>query len=245
MLINCDLGEGFGAWKMGQDEQLMPYVDQANIACGFHAGDPVVMQRAVHHAKLNHVSIGAHPAYPDLQGFGRRSMRLSHSELIALLHYQIGALEGVAQSLGASVDYVKPHGALYNDMMADTDLLDIVMQGVADYHRPLSLMIQATPNWQTHQHMADKHRLTLLFEAFADRRYLDNGQLQPRAQPGAVLDAKQCIQQARQLIKEGKVTTVSGHNLSVKADTLCVHGDGEEALSIAAQLRSLIDELAS
>ena len=146
LLLNCDLGESFGSWTMGLDEQAMPHIDLANIACGFHGGDPDVMVRTLKLAKQHHVTIGAHPSYPDLQGFGRRSMQCSASEIINLIHYQVAALDGMAQNQGLALSYIKPHGALYNDMMAKAEVWQAVLQAVASYHKPLKLMILATAN---------------------------------------------------------------------------------------------------
>lgn len=216
---------------MSDDDKIMPYVDMTSIACGFHAGDPVVMQRAIRFAKVNKVSIGAHPSYPDLQGFGRRSMKMSASEMVALIQYQVAALEGMAKCQGMSLDYIKPHGAMYNDMMADESVMNAVFEAVKDFHRPLPLVVQATPSWQFHQDLANNMNLTLLFEAFADRRYQDDGRLTPRSEPGAVLDGKQLFEQVKQLMEQQHVVTVSGKRLSIKADTLCLHGDNPEVVA--------------
>jgi UPF0271 protein len=145
MLLNCDLGESYGSWTMGLDAEVMPHIDQANIACGFHGGDPLTIRKTLALAAEHGVNIGAHPAYPDLVGFGRRPMNLSADEIIANLHYQVAALEGMASSQGLVLDYIKPHGALYNDMMAKSEVRAAIMQAVASYHRPLALMLQATP----------------------------------------------------------------------------------------------------
>ena len=154
LLLNCDLGESFGAWKMGLDDQVMPFIDQANIACGFHAGDPVVIKKTLLAAKRNNVQVGAHPSYPDISGFGRRSMKIPAVELIALLQYQIAALTGMASNLGIEVAYVKPHGALYNDMMADGHIRSAVMEAISECHQPLAFMLQATPDAETHREEA-------------------------------------------------------------------------------------------
>ena len=151
LLLNCDLGESFGAWKMGLDDQVMPFIDQANIACGFHAGDPVVIKKTLLAAKRNNVQVGAHPSYPDISGFGRRSMKIPPVELIALLQYQIAALTGMATNLGIEVQYVKPHGALYNDMMADGHIRSAVMEAIAECNQPLAFMLQATPDAEIHR----------------------------------------------------------------------------------------------
>lgn len=241
MQLNCDLGESYGAWQMPVDEAIMGYIDQANIACGYHGGDPLAMQRAIQLAKRHSVSVGAHPSYPDLQGFGRRSMHMAHDELVACLHYQIAALQGMAQCQGVSLDYVKPHGALYNDMMRDADVRASVMQAVAsfttDNGEPLPLMLQAHPNYQQFLTEAEKFTPTLLFEAFADRRYTDEGLLVSRRQANAVLSEQEAIAQAIQMMDTHTITSENGVELAVKIDTLCVHGDSPGAVAMAQQLR--------
>lgn len=240
MLLNCDLGESYGSWPMGLDSQVMPYIDQANIACGFHAGDPDVMQRTLQLAKQHGVAIGAHPAYPDLNGFGRRSMQCSHNEIINLIHYQLAALDGMAQCQGLSLSYVKPHGALYNDMMSKPAVWQAVLQAVASYHKPLKLMLLADTNSQNYQQQATALNVELLLEAFADRRYTDEGKLTPRSSNGAVLHGSEVLAQVSQLVNDGSVTTASGQRLALRADTLCVHGDNPAAVAQVAQIRQLL-----
>jgi UPF0271 protein len=241
MLLNCDLGESYGSWTMGLDAQVMPHIDQANIACGFHGGDPLTMSKTLALAAQHSVTIGAHPAYPDLVGFGRRSMNLSADEIIANLHYQVAALEGMASSQGLVVDYIKPHGALYNDMMAKHDVRAAIMQAVANYHRPLKLMLQATPEADAHRAEADSFGIGLHFEAFADRCYDDDGKLLSRRQPGAVHDREHMLAQVAQLQHDGTVTTVNGNTLELRADTLCVHGDNPEGVQAIEAIRALVD----
>ncbi|MGI5308073.1 5-oxoprolinase subunit PxpA [Rheinheimera sp. WS51] len=240
MKLNCDLGESFGSWQMGLDASAMPHIDMANIACGFHAGDPDVIARTLALAKQYQVSIGAHPAYPDLQGFGRRSMVLSDSEIINIIHYQIAALEGMAKTQGLTLEYVKPHGALYNDMMSNPQIFNAVLTAIASYHQPLKLMILATAEQDHYQHLAKQAGVSLLFEAFADRRYTDEGKLTPRSQAGAVLSEAEMLQQVQQLVQSGTVTTQSGQKLALKADTLCVHGDNSAAILQIAKIRQLL-----
>ena len=195
LLLNCDLGESYGAWTMGLDDQVMPHIDQANIACGFHAGDPLVMKKTLLAAKRNNVAVGAHPSYPDIVGFGRRSMKLAPAELIAVLQYQIAALTGMADNLGVEVQYVKPHGALYNDMMADGHIRSAVMEAIAESKRPLKFMLQATPAAESHRQEASAFGLEVLFEAFADRCYDDDGALLSRAKEGAVHSREKMLAQ--------------------------------------------------
>jgi len=240
MKLNCDLGESFGSWKMGLDEQVMPFLDQANIACGFHAGDPVWMTKTLALAVVNGVEVGAHPGYPDLVGFGRRSMNCSHDEIVGLMHYQMAALDGMAQSQGSVMTYVKPHGALYNDMMSKDSVRASIMQAVASFYKPVRLVLQATPESAKHREEAQAAGLEVSFEAFADRCYDDDSRLLSRAKAGAVHNRERMLAQVQQLVSEGTVTSVSGHTLTLDADTLCVHGDNEEGVRAIAAIRELI-----
>ena len=239
MLLNCDLGESYGNWVMGADKLAMPHIDLANIACGFHAGDPMVLQNTLNLAKQHQVTVGAHPSYPDRQGFGRRSMALSEEQLIADLHYQIAAIEGMAKVQGVTVSYVKPHGALYNDMMKDEQVLLRVLKALQSYPSDLKLMVLAGTNNEALQAKAQQHNVSLLFEAFADRRYTDAGTLTPRSQAGSVLDKTEMLAQVKQLLASQSVTTDTGAEIQLKADTLCVHGDNEQGINIIKEIRAL------
>jgi UPF0271 protein len=241
MLLNCDLGESYGSWSMGMDEQVMPHIDQANIACGYHGGDPLTITRTLKLAAKYNVGVGAHPSYPDLVGFGRRSMNLSSDEIIASVLYQVSALDGMATSAGLTLGYVKPHGALYNDMMAKAPVRSAIMAAMAAYHRPLTLMLQATPERAAHQDEAMTLGLELAFEAFADRCYDDDGKLLARGKPGAVHTREKMLAQVAQLQSRGTVTSVSGNTLTLQADTLCVHGDNLEGVQAIAAIRALVD----
>ncbi len=238
--LNCDLGESFGAWHMGLDSEVMPLIDQANIACGFHAGDPTVLVRTLTLAKQHQVEIGAHPSYDDRQGFGRRSVKMQAEELKHLLWYQIAAVDGVAKSLGLELSYVKPHGALYNDMMANPTLLATVMQAVAGYHKSLKLMLLASVSAAEHKQLAKGYQLELLFEAFADRRYKTDGSLTPRSQAGSVLDHQAALEQVQQLLQTGTVVSDTGDKVALVADTLCVHGDNPAAVVLVKSIRQLL-----
>ena len=240
MLLNCDLGESYGSWTMGLDAEVMPHIDQANIACGFHGGDPLTMRKTLALAAENGVTIGAHPAYPDLVGFGRRPMNLSADEIIANLHYQVAALEGMANSQGLVVDYIKPHGALYNDMMSREAVRAPILKAIADFHKPVRLMLQATPEADQHRAEAASHGIELWFEAFADRCYDDDGKLLSRARAGAVHTREKMLAQVEQICNEGTVTSVSGHTLELKPDTLCVHGDNDEGVAAIKEIRKII-----
>ena len=238
--LNCDLGESFGSWKMGLDDQVMPHIDQANIACGFHAGDPLVLKKTLALAKQNDVTVGAHPGYPDLVGFGRRTMNCTNDEVAAMIQYQLAAIDGMAKSQGLSVKYVKPHGALYNDMMKNTELRQTIMAAIAAYHQPVALMIQSTPEAETHKAEATKAGIELLLEAFADRCYDDDGKLLARTREGAVHSKEKMIAQCKQLAETGTITTVSGNTLQLEVDSVCVHGDNMDGVNAIAEIRQLI-----
>ena len=240
LLLNCDLGESYGSWKMGRDADAMPHIDQANIACGFHGGDPLVMQQTLALAKANKVMVGAHPAYPDLVGFGRRSMNCSAAEISALVSYQIAAIDGMAKNQELELAYVKPHGALYNDMMAKQPVRAAIMQAIAEYHRPLRLTLLATPDSDMHREEADAIGVELWFEAFADRCYDDDGKLLARSKPGAVHTREKMLAQVEQICSTGTVTSVNGNTLKLAPDTLCVHGDNEEGIAAIVDIRNII-----
>ncbi|KJY90166.1 hypothetical protein CWB89_20730 [Pseudoalteromonas piscicida] len=242
MLLNCDLGESFGAWKMGLDEHVMPHIDMANVACGFHAGDPDVLAQTLKLVNTHQVALGAHPSYPDRQGFGRRSMQLSEQEIINALHYQIAAIEGMAKVQGLTLSYVKPHGALYNDMMKSQRLLSCVIKAISHYPSELKLMVLATAQQANHQQLADDYKVSLIFEAFADRLYTDEGLLTPRSEAGAVHDKSALLAQVKQLHQQGSVTTASGKSLALRADTLCVHGDNEASIALIEEIRNVINQ---
>ncbi len=241
LLLNCDMGESFGAWKMGLDEEVMPYIDCASIACGFHAGDPGVMRHTVSMAVQHGVRIGAHPGYPDLAGFGRRSMKCSSREVEDLLQYQIGALDGICRPQGARVSYVKPHGALYNDMMRDMDLLHTVMRAVAGYDPGLQLVVLAREDNSEAQAIAAQYGLGLLFEAFADRAYDAQGHLLARTLPRSVhLEHAAVVAQATSIAAGRPLTATDGSPVMLQADTLCVHGDNRAAIAAVQQVRAAV-----
>ncbi|MHA7880706.1 MAG: 5-oxoprolinase subunit PxpA [Saccharospirillum sp.] len=242
MYLNCDLGEGFGVWKMGMDDVIMPLINQANIACGFHASDPTTMTKTVELAVSSQVTIGAHPAYPDLMGFGRRSMACTKEELKALIWYQVGALEAICRSQGARVDYVKPHGALNNDMMKDNAHMTAVMEAVAALGDK-ALMIPVTVHHQAHRELGAAIGVPIWFEAFADRAYTNEGQLVSRSIPGSVYhDDELIVNQALSFSREGGVTSIDGHWLDLPADTLCIHGDNEASIAVVRRIRDALDQ---
>lgn len=245
LLLNCDIGESFGPWQMGMDAEVMPYIDCANIACGFHASDPSTMRKTVALAVSHDVRIGAHPAYQDLVGFGRRSMDCSAQEVEDLLLYQIGALEALCRSQGTRVSYVKPHGALYQDMMRKPDILRAVMRAVASYDKSLPVMLMTTRDNRQAQAIGDEFGISLWFEAFADRAYDAAGFLLARSQPGAVHhDSDVIVNLAVTLAKGETLIASDGSALPLQAHTLCVHGDNAGSVAAVRRIRQAFDALA-
>ncbi len=241
LLINADMGESFGPWVMGMDEHVMPHVDLANVACGFHASDPHVIRRTVRLAKEHDVKVGAHPSYPDLVGFGRRSIACSPDEVEDLVLYQIGALSGICQAEGTRIHYVKPHGALYNDMIRDPGLFEAVVKAVKDFDGSLPLMTMASCDTSMAQEIADRYGITLWFEAFADRAYDGEGRLVSRRTPGAVHeDPEEILEQAVRIAKGEPLTAIDGSEIVLNADTLCVHGDNNESIAAIQSIREAI-----
>ena len=232
--LNCDMGESFGAWTMGQDADVLRYVSSANIACGFHAGDPQTMRRTVAAAIERGVAIGAHPSLPDLAGFGRREMRVSAEETHALTLYQIGALAAMACAAGARLHHVKPHGALYNMAARDRALADAIAAAVRDFDATLILVGLAGSELPR---AGERVGLAVAHEAFADRRYETDGSLMPRSKDGAVIDdVDAAVAQAIGIASRGEVAAANG-TLRLRADTICVHGDRPNAATFAQRLR--------
>ena len=243
LLLNCDMGESFGSWTMGLDAEVMPFIDCANIACGFHAGDPSIMRKTVGLALAHNVQIGAHPAYQDLAGFGRRSMAYSAQALQDLLHYQLGALDGICRAQGTRISYVKPHGAMYNDMMASPAQLRAVIQALAAYDPSLPLMLMATRDNSAAQAIGDECGVTLWFEAFADRAYDQAGHLLSRQLPGAVHhDVDVIVQQALHIAAGRPLVAIDGSPLQLQANTLCVHGDNASSVAAVQRIRESLDQ---
>ena len=234
--LNSDLGESFGSWKMGNDEQILPVVSSANIACGFHAGDPLGILKTLQQAVKLDVTIGAHVSYPDLVGFGRRNMDLSQDELIADVLYQISALDGLAKVAGSKVQYVKPHGALYNTIAKDAVQAEAVIEAIKMYNPALVLVALAGSNLVAQARQAG---LKVVSEAFADRPYNHDGSLVSRRLEGAVLhDAEFVAKRVVAMLKNGGVESIDGVFTPIQADTICLHGDTAGALEMSAAIKA-------
>jgi UPF0271 protein len=233
--LNSDLGESYGAWSMGDDTAMLAIVSSANVACGFHAGDPAGIWKTVKAAAEKGVSIGAHVSYPDRVGFGRRDMDVTSNELIADVIYQIGALKGIAAAAGVSVGYVKPHGALYNRIANDAKQGQAVIDGIKAIDSSLTLMgLANAPILE----LARKSGLNVVAEAFADRAYTPDGQLVSRREAGAVLhDAQLIAKRMLQLAHDGTLEAIDGSTIKIDAQSICVHGDSPGAVAIAQEIR--------
>jgi UPF0271 protein len=236
--LNCDMGESFGAWQMGDDAAVMPWITSANIACGFHAGDFTTMQKTVALAKKNNVAVGAHISLPDLQGFGRRELRVSPDEAYGMSLYQIGALQAIARAHGVRVAHVKPHGALYNMAARDRTLADAIARAVRDADKEMILVGLAGSELIR---AGEAAAVRVAHEAFADRRYEDDGSLTPRREADAVIhDVDDAVAQAVYIVTSGKVNSREGA-IGIRADTICVHGDREDAGVFAQKLRKALE----
>ncbi|MFS0863048.1 LamB/YcsF family protein [Fredinandcohnia sp. 179-A 10B2 NHS] len=236
--LNSDVGESFGAYKIGNEEQVFDYITSANIACGFHAGDPHIMSKTVKLAKEKGVAIGAHPGFQDLVGFGRRPMSMSPSDVYDLLLYQLGALSAFCQIHHVRLTHVKPHGALYNMAAIDRNLAEAIAKAVYDFDSSLLLyglagsrLIEA----------GKKFELKTVSEVFADRTYQPNGTLTPRSESNALIhDSQTAINQVLQMVKQQRVETVTGEIIPIEAESICVHGDNLQALSFVKELRDAL-----
>jgi UPF0271 protein len=238
--LNADLGEGFGVWRLGDDEALLDLVTSANVACGFHAGDASTMRRVCEQAVARGVVIGAQVGYRDLAGFGRRRIEMEPAELAADVLYQIGALDGFARIAGDRVRYVKPHGALYNTAMVDPVQAEAVASAIADYSHPLVLL--GRPDTELSR-AAAAHSIPYVAEAFADRAYLSSGQLAPRTVDGSVIvDPDEVVARSLALAREHAVLSTDGSLLTVAARSLCLHGDTPGAAHLARRVRGALIE---
>ncbi|MGE6205181.1 LamB/YcsF family protein [Guptibacillus hwajinpoensis] len=238
--LNSDLGESFGTYVVGQDEQVLELVSSANVACGYHAGDPHIMNKTVEWAKEHHVGIGAHPGFPDLVGFGRRNMNITPEDAYSLVLYQIGALHGFCRAHQVPLQHVKPHGALYNMASKDPELANAIAQAVKDFDSELILF--GLTNSELIRAAQDA-ALPYASEVFADRTYQPDGSLTPRVEKNAIIrDEQAAIEQVIQMVKEGTVTAVDGSIIAIEADTVCVHGDEPSALAFIKALRKRFSE---
>lgn len=236
--LNCDIGESFGAWTLGADGDVLAHVTSANIACGFHAGDPSIIRRTIDLALAHGVAVGAHPGLPDLAGFGRRAMEVTADDVYDMVVYQVGALSAFAAARGARLAHVKPHGALYNMAAARAPLADAIARAVRDVGEELMLFGLAGSALVAAARAAG---LTAVEEAFADRRYAADGTLVPRTQQGAVIeDESTAVRQAVRMVREGVVTTADGTERALRADTICIHGDTPGAAGHARALRAAL-----
>ncbi len=240
--LNCDMGESFGAYKLGLDEELMKSITSANIACGWHAGDPAVMNRTVQMAAAHSVGIGAHPGYPDLLGFGRRYMDCTEEEIRDYVIYQVGALKGFCSANGAKMQHVKPHGALYNVSVDKETIASAIAEGIASVDPELLYVVLAGSKSAVLAEIGAKVGIRVVFEAFADRAYTPQGTLVSRRVPGAVIkDSREVAVRALKMAKEGKVTAVDGSEIDLVAQTICVHGDTPGAVEMVRTIRQLLE----
>ncbi|WP_191561516.1 LamB/YcsF family protein [Metabacillus idriensis] len=238
--LNCDMGESFGAYQMGNDEEILNYVSSANIACGFHAGDPTTMRKTVKLAIEKNVGIGVHPGFNDLAGFGRRNIDLTPSEVYDLIVYQIGALSSFAASEGGSLQHVKPHGALYNMASVNHEFSEAIAEAVYKVDGNLILF---GPAWSELIKAGNRIGLKTANEVFSDRTYQENGTLTSRRERGAIIDNHEtAVSQVIRMVKESKVTALSGKDILINADTICIHGDGAHALEFAKYISGALKD---
>jgi UPF0271 protein len=240
--LNCDMGESFGAYTLGMDQEVIPFISSANIACGFHAGDPGIMNRTVRLAADHGVAIGAHPGFPDLMGFGRRNMDCTVEEIRDYLIYQIGALQGFCRANGVRLRHVKPHGALYNLAVGNESLIRAISQAVARVDQDLLLVALAGTHAQKTEAIAREEGVRSIFEAFPDRAYTAQGTLVSRRQPGAVIhDPEEAADRALRMASEGVVIAVDGTRVPIQLHTLCVHGDNPAAVILSQTIRKRLE----
>jgi len=238
--LNCDMGESYGAWKMGADAEIMPLITSANIAAGFHAGDPATIRKTVGLAADHGVAIGAHPSLPDIAGFGRRAMKVSAQEVYDMVLYQAGAIEAFARAAGAKLHHVKCHGALYNMSAMDEELSDAIARATKDLGGAVQLYALSNSKMME---AGKKHGLRTVGEVFGDRGYLDDGTLAPRDKPGGmIVDAAKSVAQVLSMVDDGVVVSLSGKHVPVSANTLCLHGDQPGAVAFATALRRTFAE---
>jgi UPF0271 protein len=239
--LNSDVGESFGKYKLGLDEEVIPLISSANIACGFHAGDPAVMKHTISLARNSGIAVGAHPGFPDLVGFGRRSMDASLEEIKDYVTYQIGALQAFATAGGMQLQHVKPHGALYNMAVQNTDIWDAVAEAVAAVDKRLILFVLSGPGREELEGIGAKHGIRLAFEFFGDRAYNPDGSLVSRQEPGAVIHDNDIVaEKVLKLVQKSRVVCKDGSEIEMTADTICVHGDNPAALALVKKIRETL-----
>ncbi len=237
--LNCDLGESYGAYRLGMDEQVIPYISSANIACGFHASDPMVMAETVKLCIKNGVQIGAHPGFQDLVGFGRRNLHVSPAEAKADVMYQIGALDAFCKASKKEMQHVKPHGALYNMAGKDYPLAYAICEAIYDVNPKLILLgLSGSCMLQAAKEIGLRHAR----EIFADRAYEEDGSLVNRSKPGAMIPKEEAIDRLIRMVKEQMVISITGKEIEIQADSVCVHGDGPEALDFVKEIRNRFQE---
>lgn len=238
--LNSDLGESFGAYTIGMDSEILKYVSSANVGCGYHAGDPLVMEKTVKMAKESGCAVGAHPGYPDLMGFGRRNVAATPAEVKAYVKYQLGALLAFTMSAGIPMQHVKPHGAMYNMAAKDPKLAMAIAEAIAEVDNSIIFMGLANSEMIK---AGEAVGLKTASEVFADRAYMDDGTLVPRSQPGAVIHDKEiAIARTVRMVTEGKVETITGKVIDIKADSICVHGDNPSALVFVENIRAELEK---
>lgn len=239
--LNSDVGESFGAYKIGLDEEVIPLISSANIACGFHAGDPTVMRHTIALAKEHGVAPGAHPGFPDLLGFGRRNMDVTPEEIRDYATYQIGALQAFAASQGMKLQHVKAHGALYNMAFQDARIWEAIAEVISKVDKELILVAIAGPKKDKLKEIGRQYGIRIAFEFFADRAYNSDGSLVSRREPGAIIeDHQQAADRVLKMVIERKISAVDGTEIDVIADTICVHGDNPAAVRLAKQIRETL-----
>lgn len=237
--LNSDLGESYGAYKMGRDADIIPLVSSANVACGFHAGDPTIMAKTAKLCKDSGAAMGAHPGYPDLQGFGRRNMNVSPTDVKNLILYQVGALAAFCKSEGIRLQHLKPHGALYNMAAKDPALARAICEGIQEFDGNLILLGLAGSEMLR---QAKEIGLPCASEVFADRAYEDDGTLVSRTKPGAMIsDEDEAVARVIGMIKNHTVTTITGKEIEIIPDSVCVHGDSEKALLFVEKIRAALE----
>ena len=238
--LNSDIGEGFGLYQLGLDDEILKHVTSVNIACGWHAGDPLIMEKTIINAVKNNVAIGAHPGYPDLLGFGRRNMDITPEEARAYMIYQLGALQGFAQAAGAKIQHMKLHGGFYNTASVKPDLADAVIQGILDVDPNITLMALSGTYIANR---AIEKGLSVAQEVFADRAYNSDKTLVNRKIPGAIIyDWEESVERVKKMVLEGKVTSIDGKEVDIVADSICVHGDNPEAINFVKYIRESLEK---